>query len=128
MTLRMFEQLVMEWRDTAQSMDEWGAESSAAVIEHCADQLEVVLRDWLLEELSLQPAAVESGYSSEHLGRLVREGAVPNAGRPNAPRIRRCDLPRKPGRSGDVGPIRRELVSKQQIARSVANSRGGSDG
>lgn len=45
--------------------------------------------------LSLAEAARRSGYSADHLGRLVRQGKIPNAGRPNAPRIRLSDLPRK---------------------------------
>jgi hypothetical protein len=47
------------------------------------------------EALSLRQAAAESGYSVDHLGRLIREGKLPNVGRTNAPKIRRGDLPRK---------------------------------
>jgi hypothetical protein len=47
------------------------------------------------ELLNLQEAARESGYSADHLGRQLRDGRISNAGRPNAPRIRRGDLPRK---------------------------------
>lgn len=47
------------------------------------------------ESLTLAYAAAESGYSVEHLGRCVRAGAIPNAGRKGAPRILRRDLPRK---------------------------------
>jgi hypothetical protein len=50
------------------------------------------------EPLSLARAAAESGYSVDHLGRLVREGKLANVGRPNAPKVRRADLPRKPTR------------------------------
>lgn len=50
------------------------------------------------ERLSLTRAAAESGYSADHLGRLVREGKLANVGRPNAPKVRRADLPRKPAR------------------------------
>jgi len=49
------------------------------------------------EVLTLVDAALECGYSADHLGRLVREGAIPNSGRPKAPKIRRRDLPRNPG-------------------------------
>ena len=49
------------------------------------------------EVLTLTEAARHSGYSSEHLGRLVRDGKTPNAGRPNAPRIRVHQLPCKAG-------------------------------
>ena len=45
--------------------------------------------------MTLAQAAVASGYSADHLGREVREGRIPNAGRPHAPRIRRANLPRK---------------------------------
>jgi hypothetical protein len=48
-----------------------------------------------------------SGYSADHLGELVREGKIPNAGRKNAPLIRRLDLPMKAGRRAphpDTGP------------------------
>ena len=47
------------------------------------------------EPLSLQEAAAESGYSADHLGRLIREGKLANVGRTHAPKIRRGDLPRK---------------------------------
>lgn len=50
------------------------------------------------EPLSLRRAAAESGYSVDHLGRLVREGKLANVGRPHSPRVRRADLPRKPSR------------------------------
>lgn len=45
--------------------------------------------------LNLAEAAETSGYSADYLGRLVRSGAIPNAGRNHAPRIRMEDLPRK---------------------------------
>jgi hypothetical protein len=47
------------------------------------------------EPLTLREAAAESGYSVDHLGRLIREGKLPNVGRAHAPKIRRRDLPRK---------------------------------
>lgn len=50
------------------------------------------------EPLSLTRASMESGYSADHLGRLVREGKLTNVGRRNAPKVRRADLPRKPSR------------------------------
>jgi hypothetical protein len=47
--------------------------------------------------LTLREAAALSGYSVEHLGRLIRQGALPNAGKHHAPRIRLADLPQRPG-------------------------------
>jgi hypothetical protein len=48
------------------------------------------------DELTLAAAAALSGYSTDHLARLVRQGTLPNAGRRGAPRIRRADLPIRP--------------------------------
>ena len=74
--------------------------------------------------LTLGDAATRSGYSSEHLGRLVRDGHIPNAGRAKAPRIRVADLPRKPQRvaaqpSGpyDSDTDARSLLSRQRGGR-----------
>jgi hypothetical protein len=43
--------------------------------------------------LTLDAAARSSGYSKEHLARLVRNGTIPNAGRRGAPRIAVHDVP-----------------------------------
>jgi hypothetical protein len=72
------------------------------------------------EILTLAQAARESGYTRDHLGRLIRQGTLPNAGRPRAPRIRRADLPGK--RLDLQSPRRRpQLVGAdpEQIARSI---------
>jgi hypothetical protein len=50
------------------------------------------------DDLTLTAAAAISGYSTEHLGRLLRHGVIPNAGRKHSPRIRRSDLPIRPKR------------------------------
>jgi hypothetical protein len=75
------------------------------------------------ELLNLRQAARESGYSVDHLGRLVREGRISNAGRPRSPRVRRRDLPRK----ASVLPAaatRLNLLGATpgQIARAVVTS------
>jgi hypothetical protein len=43
--------------------------------------------------VTLRDASRRSGYSAEHLARLVRQGIIPNAGRKGVPRIRVSDLP-----------------------------------
>ena len=58
-------------------------------------ELDGLASDTANEGLSLKRAALESGYSVDHLGRLVREGKLRNAGRPHSPRICRGDLPAK---------------------------------
>jgi len=47
------------------------------------------------QSLTLAQAAARSGYSEDHLGRLVRSGRLPNLGRKGSPRIRAGDLPRR---------------------------------
>jgi hypothetical protein len=76
--------------------------------------------------LSLREAASRSGYSVEHLGRLIREGRVPNAGRKGTPRIRAADLPRKPRSLAPVGP---QAYDPGADARNLlSRQRGGSNG
>ncbi len=73
--------------------------------------------------LDLAEAASRSGYSREHLGRLVREGKIPNAGRPNAPRISLRDLPRRAGHlPPERVPEQVSDASKGQIVRSIVDA------
>ena len=87
-------------------VEKWRAESSnlralyfderlAPVVSRLADELTDALECDESELLTLEQAAHESGYSTEHLGRMVRTGKLSNAGRSHAPRIRRGDLPLK---------------------------------
>lgn len=76
--------------------------------------------------LTLSEASRESGYSADHLSRLVRLGAIPNAGRPRSPRIRRKDLPRKASSLSLPRPRPQLLgATPEDIARSVVNSSHG---
>ena len=121
--------LPSEWRTQAEQQRTLGAEAQACTLEWCSRELEAAWMSHELEELTVAQAAEESGYSEEHLRRLIRQGSISNVGSPNAPRIPRCDLPRKPGHPGDVLGIREVVHCKEQIARSVAESwEGGSDG
>jgi hypothetical protein len=95
------------------------ADQAATAWERAADEVEASLHDHGSEALPLQEAARESGYTPDHLGRLIREGTLSNAGRPNAPRIRRSDLPRKTVSGTTVPPH----ISREQIVRSVITTR-----
>lgn len=98
----------------------------AALLDEVLRDFEAVMRDYWDEPLNLTQAAAESGYSADYLGRLVKDGSIPNAGRPNAPRIQRANLPRKAGSlrpapgSGHLAP-----ASPGQIARAVVTSNAG---
>ncbi len=88
--------LAVNWRDEAALLRRRGQDALAAMAESYADELEEALREADLEALTLKEAAQESGYSADHLGRLVRQSKIPNVGQPHTPRIQRSDLPRKP--------------------------------
>ena len=72
------------------------------------------------ELLTLTEAAKYSGYTSDHLGALVRHGKLHNYGRPNAPRIRRDELPLKVSHGSHVLTTRGHVASlKAQITREA---------
>jgi hypothetical protein len=99
-----------------------GAEAQAATLDATAAELEAVLFAKQAEILTVAAASAESGYSPSQIRRMLREGKIRNAGDPGSPRIRRADLPRKPGHHVDVAPSA-GLSSKRQIARAVAAER-----
>ena len=116
------EGLPANWRKKAKALRRYGGETPAVALDRCADDLEATLRERDETTLSLVEAAGESGYSADHLGRLVRDGKIPNAGRAGAPRIARNHLPRKapaePPPPLAHKPRRREL-SNRQIVQSI---------
>ena len=71
--------LVKAWRRRAETMRRYGGDRHAIALEACAVELEAALGHTVL---TLTEAAATSGYSADHLGHLVREGKIPNAGRP----------------------------------------------
>lgn len=120
-------QTVAEIRDkAAEFRDDFGDEARARALEWAAARLDAALHEFSSQQLTLAQAARESGYSPEHLGRFVRLGRIPNAGRPHAPRIRRADIPHKPGVLRPA-PITL-MVDRTQIARSVVSRKRAHDG
>ena len=114
------EGLPVTWRKQAKALRRYGGETPAIVLDRCAADLEATLQELDETTLSLVEAARESGYSADHLGRLVRDGKIPNAGRSGAPRIARRHLPRKAAAEPQLArtPRRREL-SNRQIVQSI---------
>ena len=113
------------WRRQAKTLRRYGGQALATALERCADELEGTIQERDETTLTLTDAARESGYTREHLGRLVRDGKIPNAGRPNAPRIARRHLPRKrqdpesPFGSQLAHPPGRRKVNSRQIVKSI---------
>ncbi|MXX71201.1 MAG: hypothetical protein F4205_03145 [Gemmatimonadetes bacterium] len=111
------------WRKRAKLLRRYGAETPATALERCADELEAMLVEHDETTFSLVEAARESGYSADHLGRLVRDGKIPNAGRPGAPRIARKHLPFKPHAEPKEPSPRRQThprtASNEQIVEAI---------
>ncbi len=106
-----------EWRTRAETLRAYGAAGPADAVERCAAEFEERLREWWAEPLSLRTAAEESGFSYDRLQRMVGEGGLPNVGKPGAPLVRRCDLPRKGERivlspGGDLVRVRRQRAGR----------------
>ena len=92
--------LVEEWRTRSANLQLMGLSQPAAQMEAMAAELEARISEWLEEQLTLDQAAQESGYTYSHLQACVAEGRLPNAGRPGEPRISRRHLPVKGGQRG----------------------------
>jgi hypothetical protein len=75
------------------------AVDGAAICEEILADLEALQRSAAEGILTLASAAAVSGYSVDHLARLLREGKLPNKGRKGAPRICIADLPKRPSAS-----------------------------
>jgi hypothetical protein len=116
--------LADQWRTDARLLLAYGDDRGAGVCDLHAAQVKQAWDAWQDEALTLDQSAQESGYTSDHLGKLVCAGSIPNAGRPNSPRIRRGHLPRKPGHM-DAHCHTAPVDCREQIARSVADSSKG---
>jgi len=106
-----------------------GAANAATLIDAMLTEVRTLLKSKDDEVLSLSQASIESGYSTDHLGRLIRNGTIPNAGRRGSPRLRRSDLPVRPGsQNGGVAlarPMLHGAPSREQVARAVVERHGG---
>ncbi len=90
-------EFVAKWTAESEAMKRRGVMvSGAGLCDELLADFESVMTGQAETVLSLAEAANRSGYSVEHLARLVREGRIPNAGHKGSPRIRAADLPRKP--------------------------------
>ena len=111
--------LAVRWKTEADTLERrYADERAARLFRLHAVELEEAIREEEAEALTLQEASAESGFSADHLGRLLRDGKLPNAGRPHAPRIRRDRLPVKAGcavANGEPG----SHLSRTAIVRSV---------
>lgn len=124
------EDSALDWWEQkfAASCEDLGVQiNAAALVRELVSSLREIRKTSSDASLSLTVAAAESGYSAGHLGREVKAGRIPNAGRPNAPKILRRDLPRKADRLRSSPSDC--MLHRKRIAQAVANShKGASNG
>lgn len=85
------------WREHAQLLRKYGAEQQAAVLEHCADQMEAEETRLASIRISLDEAVEVTGFTRGHLRRLIKDGKLTNLGNEENPEFLFSELPRKPG-------------------------------
>lgn len=122
MKLSFLDSLVKRWREDAKRLREYGAEGPAQACEKHAQALKDHVRQYQEEALPPNQAAEESGYTADHIRRLIRQGTLPNAGDASEPRVRRRHLPRKPGRHPGGDPLGDGVGSRTRVARTVVGS------
>jgi hypothetical protein len=92
MNIGPIKSLAAAWREEAARLERRGLEREARIVENFASDLEQRLREWELQELTLEQAATELGLKYDTVQRRVACGELPNAGHKGAPLVRRCDL------------------------------------
>jgi hypothetical protein len=115
--------LLHEWRAEAATVRRrYADESKAHLLTVLADELEEALSEGEETLLNLTQAAQESGYTAGQLRRMIRSGNLTDYGRNNAPRVKRADLPLKPGRlRTGTSPVQLAYADRQ-TTRSIVDA------
>jgi hypothetical protein len=123
------EELRAKWRARRDEFARFQASVDGATLcDQLLADLEGALSQRCDEMLTLRAAADLSGYTVDHLARLIRQGKLPNAGRKHAPRVHRADLPHKA--RNDAARRMADSYNAAADARSLAGRlrRGGDNG
>jgi hypothetical protein len=114
-----------KWIQRAHFLREYGDTNCARLWELAANELRDAFETHGDETLSLTEGGRESGYSPDHLSRLIKRGVIANAGREGAPRIRRADVPIKDPNGAGRPSKKGRSAGKAQVserAKSVARA------
>ena len=97
---------IQSWRSEAVVLHRRGCEATALLLEQCAREIEEDLTSQSVENalLSIDEAAAETGYSVSGIRKMIARNAIPNLGKPYAPRVR----------TGDLKPIKRSTTRHEQ--------------
>jgi len=112
-------QRLTEWRRFGVSVN------GAAIAEEVLADVDQLERDAQLGNVTLKEAHLIGGYSVDRLQKLVASGALENVGRRHRPRIRRAEVPIKPGHSSAALPSEpdaTQFVNRRRIVASVTTS------
>jgi hypothetical protein len=110
--------LSSQWRSRASDLERYSP-SAAQAFREAADELEKTLQG-AEETVSLKEAAMLGGYSTDSLQRMVAARRIQNYGRKGRPRIRRADVPAKPGHGAFLlGESGRSYVDPTAVVASV---------
>lgn len=115
---------VEKWNGQAEAWTRLKAQVSGSEV--CRDVLEdlrAIGSDLAGVTLNLTEAAELSGYTPDHLSRMVRAGQLPNHGEPHRPRIPLMSLPAKA--KGERDSVLGSKLSPTEIARAVVTQKQG---
>ena len=115
------------WCARAEEFAEHHCDDVAAAYRLAAEDVERELRAWSREPLTIEEAAAETGYSPEHLRRLVRHDkllAERGEGAKSHLRVQRGHLPAKSLRRGGI-PEPGPGYNPDEDARDIAKRLGG---
>lgn len=116
--------IIQRWAERGVDFERFGVQVDGARL--CAEVVSDLRQIESAEAqrmVGLEEAAQLSGFSADHIGRLVREGRIMNYGRKGAPLVRVVDLPRKPGSLTSATPLAiLAPADRRRIARSLLAS------
>src|SRR5881628_2019455 len=118
--------LLQLWQQRADFLHQYGDPNSARIWRTAAVELERALEAFGAETLTVDEAAKVSGYSPDYIRKQIAAGELSNAGRKNAPRVRRGDLKAKPRAVAVVQPV--PLNSRPPSRSHRFPNSGGNDG
>ena len=104
-----------EIRAKAADLRSFGGEAAARSLEWAAERFEGALASAESRLLTLNEAANLSGYSAEHLARLVRSGQIPDRRPPRSKGrvyVREGDLPKRSPKAHNADADVHELASR----------------
>lgn len=118
MTFDSLRDLATRWRSESEILRRRGVPGPADLLASCAEELDTLLDEWWMAELTLEEAATETGLVYDTVQRKVAAGEWPNVGKKGAPRVRRRDI--LPG-TPETGP--RLVTGEPDVAEEVQRGR-----